>query len=227
MKEEGEKRRQEGRIPVTLRHLEMWDKICLSKLLKKYKLTEVATWRESPPNPPGTPWKSYTEGRAPPSCLGTSPGQGSVGSETQVQGAWSSKVGVRASEALELSTPCFVVLTLEPGTCFHLQNYFQDEIAIPKNPKCNETKAQDECPWWHDLRGSIQCHQRSQGDLPKTGRSTKITAHTAFMGFPGGSDGKESCLQCRRPGFSPWVRKIPWRREWLPTPVFPPGESHG
>ena len=25
----------------------------------------------------------------------------------------------------------------------------------------------------------------------------------------------------------PWVRKIPWRREWPPTPVFLPGESHG
>ena len=25
----------------------------------------------------------------------------------------------------------------------------------------------------------------------------------------------------------PWVRKNPWRREWLPTPVFLPGESHG
>ena len=35
------------------------------------------------------------------------------------------------------------------------------------------------------------------------------------------------CLQCRRPGFSPWVGKIPWRREWQPTPVFWPGESHG
>ena len=23
-----------------------------------------------------------------------------------------------------------------------------------------------------------------------------------------------------------WVRKIPWRREWLPTPVFWPGEFH-
>ena len=34
-------------------------------------------------------------------------------------------------------------------------------------------------------------------------------------------------LQCRRPGFNPWVRKIPWRREWLPTPVFLPGELHG
>ena len=27
--------------------------------------------------------------------------------------------------------------------------------------------------------------------------------------------------------FDSWVGKIPWRREWLPTPVFWPGESHG
>ena len=27
--------------------------------------------------------------------------------------------------------------------------------------------------------------------------------------------------------FSPWVRKIPWRREWQPTAVFLPGEFHG
>ena len=25
------------------------------------------------------------------------------------------------------------------------------------------------------------------------------------------------CLQCRRLGFDPWVRKILWGREWLPT----------
>ena len=30
-----------------------------------------------------------------------------------------------------------------------------------------------------------------------------------------------------RPGFDPWVGKIPWRREWQPTPVFVPGEFHG
>ena len=35
------------------------------------------------------------------------------------------------------------------------------------------------------------------------------------------------CLQCGRPGFDPWVGKIPWRREWLPTLVFLSGESHG
>ena len=31
----------------------------------------------------------------------------------------------------------------------------------------------------------------------------------------------------KRPGFHPWVRKIPWRREWQPSPVFLPGESQG
>ena len=33
--------------------------------------------------------------------------------------------------------------------------------------------------------------------------------------------------QLVKSGFDPWVMKIPWRRERLPTPVFWPGESHG
>ena len=33
--------------------------------------------------------------------------------------------------------------------------------------------------------------------------------------------------QLEQPGFDPWVGKIPWRRERLPTPVFWPGEFHG
>ena len=45
--------------------------------------------------------------------------------------------------------------------------------------------------------------------------------------FPGGSDSKSVCLQCRRPEFDPGVRKIPWRRKWQPTPVFLSGKSHG
>jgi len=31
----------------------------------------------------------------------------------------------------------------------------------------------------------------------------------------------------KRPEFNSWVRMIPWRREWLHTPVFFPGEFHG
>ena len=30
----------------------------------------------------------------------------------------------------------------------------------------------------------------------------------------------------KRRGFDAWVRKIPWRRKWQPTPVLLPGESH-
>ena len=34
------------------------------------------------------------------------------------------------------------------------------------------------------------------------------------------------CLQCGRPGFDPWIGKIPWKRERLPTPVFWHREFH-
>ena len=27
--------------------------------------------------------------------------------------------------------------------------------------------------------------------------------------------------------FNPWVKRIPWRRKWQPTPVLLPGEAHG
>ena len=47
------------------------------------------------------------------------------------------------------------------------------------------------------------------------------------MGFPCGSAGKESAYNAGRPGFNPWVGKIPQRRERLPTPVFWPGKFHG
>ena len=34
-------------------------------------------------------------------------------------------------------------------------------------------------------------------------------------------------MQCRRCRFDPCIRKIAWRRDWLLTPLFFPGESHG
>ena len=47
---------------------------------------------------------------------------------------------------------------------------------------------------------------------------------------PGGTSGKEPAWHCRRHKrcrSDPWVRKIPCRRTWQPTPVFLPGKSHG
>ena len=42
--------------------------------------------------------------------------------------------------------------------------------------------------------------------------------------FFSGSVGKESACQCRRYMLD---SKIPWRRNWPPTLVFLPEESHG
>ena len=45
----------------------------------------------------------------------------------------------------------------------------------------------------------------------------------AKQGFPVAQTVK-NLPECRRPGFNPWVGKIPWRRKWQATPVFLPGE---
>ena len=48
-------------------------------------------------------------------------------------------------------------------------------------------------------------------------------------GFPGGSLVKNPPANVGDvgDGFDPWVRKIPWKRKWQPTPVSLPGSSHG
>ena len=63
--------------------------------------------------------------------------------------------------------------------------------------------------------------------LNTTGYLAKLFS---VVGFPGGGVVKGSACQCRKPkrcGFNPWVRKIPWRRKWQPTPVFLHGKFHG
>ena len=33
--------------------------------------------------------------------------------------------------------------------------------------------------------------------------------------------------ETRVQSMGPWVRKIPWKRKWQPTPLLLPGKSHG
>ena len=47
------------------------------------------------------------------------------------------------------------------------------------------------------------------------------------LGFPGAFHRKECACNAGDSGSILGVGKIPWRREWLPTPVFLPGEFHG
>ena len=49
-------------------------------------------------------------------------------------------------------------------------------------------------------------------------------------GLPRWLSSKESAYKCkshRSWRLHPWVRMIPWRRKWQPTPVFLPGKPHG
>ena len=61
--------------------------------------------------------------------------------------------------------------------------------------------------------------------------SKKKTEYLPCLGYPScRCSGKESACQCRRferHSFDPCIRKIPWKRQWQPTPVFLPREFHG
>ena len=74
----------------------------------------------------------------------------------------------------------------------------------------------------HSQSSALNHYSLIQEFISKT--KEKILLRTKV---PGGSDGKRICLQYGRPRFDHWVCKIPWGREWQPTPVFLPGESHG
>ena len=65
----------------------------------------------------------------------------------------------------------------------------------------------------------------------QTSHVERVICLSPFLpsGFPDSLVGKESackkkkiiiCLQCRRPWFDSWAKKICWKRDRLPTPVF-------
>ena len=47
------------------------------------------------------------------------------------------------------------------------------------------------------------------------------------MGFPSGSDSKESACNAGGLDSIPGLGRFPWRGAWLPTPVLLPGKFHG
>ena len=64
-------------------------------------------------------------------------------------------------------------------------------------------------------------------DLGKSSLLHRFRTVLSSLGLPWCLRWWRICLQCRRPGFDPWVGKIPWRRKWQPTPVFLSGEFQG
>ena len=68
------------------------------------------------------------------------------------------------------------------------------------------------------------CSLVARVDLKSTYKGELPSCNQVQGGLPLYFNHYRICLQCRRPGFYPWVGKIPWRRKWQPTSVFLPGE---
>ena len=96
-------------------------------------------------------------------------------------------------------------------------------------------------PWdFPGMNTGVGCHFLlqgiflTQGSNPGLPHCMRTLYHLSYQGslcvyIPGGASGKEPACQCKRHKghrFDPWVRKIPWKRAWQPTPVFLPGEPH-
>ena len=86
--------------------------------------------------------------------------------------------------------------------------------------------------------GQMRVRPERAGNAPQTDPTAQASTRRPpeqewdryFTGLPRRLGGKESACQHRRYkrcGFDVWLRKIPWRRKWQPTPVFLPGKSHG
>ena len=54
-----------------------------------------------------------------------------------------------------------------------------------------------------------------------------VQLFVTLQGFPGGSAGKESACNAGDLGLIPGLGRSPGKKEWLPTPVFWPGEFCG
>ena len=74
---------------------------------------------------------------------------------------------------------------------------------------------------------SERCRIRGRKEASSEADPCVFRSFNPVARLPGWLSQQQIHLQCRRPKLDPWVRKIPWRREWPPTPGFLPGASPG
>ena len=120
---------------------------------------------------------------------------------------------------------------------FSLVHQFGENRAV----SCSQHSLRHLCPTCRRISPTellakyLKCQRiyilmESSSPTPFFGRlETKPSYYTIIIkhGLPWWLTWQRICLQCGRPGFNPWVGRIPWRREQLPTSVFWPGEFHG
>ena len=65
-----------------------------------------------------------------------------------------------------------------------------------------------------------------QLEIPKSSLCPRNSVRLRFISVPVRLHYLPTAVRQGRGRFNPWVRKMPWRRKWQPTPVFLPGKSH-
>ena len=89
------------------------------------------------------------------------------------------------------------------------------------------------CCFIHNSKNGLNtniCHQENkqmQSHISYSGIHSLIKWRKKEWRLPWWHSGRETACQYSRLGFNSWIRKIPWRRKWQPSPVFLPGKSHG
>ena len=111
-----------------------------------------------------------------------------------------------------ICTECLLNSRYQQTLCMHYQIYFPHfemkgtwgkSIPEKRNNQCNDLEVGQHLSF---LWGG--------------GRANPLT------GLPWWLRRQRNCLHRPRPGFDRWFGKIPWRRDWQPTPLFLPGEFH-
>ena len=132
-----------------------------------------------------------------------------------------------ASETSQLLRPCGLVSFSSSETYQRSQFQLSNSLSFSKSPLSeltdNHSTLQELLP--QGVSGVLSGFKEKNLDLSGSPSFTldisNISAASWWL------SGKVATCQCRRHEFDPWVRKIPWRMEWHPTPVFLPGKSHG
>ena len=91
-------------------------------------------------------------------------------------------------------------------------------------------------PWTEEPDGLQSMESQRVGHDRATNTVFEGNVNPLQYSWPGKSHGQRNLAGCspwgsQRVGYDlvtngPWVGKIPWRMEWLPTPVFLPEEFH-
>ena len=135
--------------------------------------------------------------------------------------AWSERGSVAREEGVECSTYEKYTVSFIPTilkTLWAKAAARRGRKAVARTP----IHSLNLCIWSHGILLGLK--------FPRVKKWEHMSKLTPFnfpekVALSGGSDSKESAKY--KTWLNPWVRKLPWRRDWLSTPVFLPGEFHG